>query len=199
MTATASPVGVVLAGGLGRRLGGGKAIVQLRGRALLNHPLEAVLEVLDEVAVVAKRDTELPGLDPRVAVWIEPPLPRHPLAGIVQALRLAAGRPVFVAAGDLALLDRATVRRILAVDRGDAAAVVPRVAGQLQPLCALYAPKALSGLAAFDPQGRATDAVEALGIVELPESDATPYFNVNTPDDLLQATGMLDRRDGFPG
>lgn len=198
MTAPPPTVGVVLAGGLGRRMGGGKAIVQLRGRALLNHPVDALLEVLEEVAVVAKRDVELPGLDPRVAVWIEPPLPRHPLAGIVQALRLAGGRPVFVAAGDLALLDRATVRRILETDPGPAAAVVPRVAGQLQPLCALYRPSALSGLAAFDPQARVVDAVQALGILELPESDATPYFNVNTPDDLLQATAMLDRRDGFP-
>jgi len=194
-----TPIGIVLAGGLGRRMGGGKTIVQLRGRALLNHPVEALLRVFDEVAVVAKRDIELPGLDERVAVWIEPPLPRHPLAGVVQALQLAGGRPVFVAAGDLALLDRATLRRILAVDPGDAAAVVPRVAGRLQPLCALYLPQALPGLAAFDPDGRVTDAVEALGVHVLEETDATPYFNVNTPDDLLQATAMLDRRDGFPG
>ncbi|MTD43901.1 NTP transferase domain-containing protein [Conexibacter sp. W3-3-2] len=198
MSDARAPMGVVLAGGLGRRMGGGKAIVLVRGRALLNHPLAALLAVLPDVAVVAKRDVELPGLDPRVAVWMEPPVPRHPLAGIVQSLRLAGGRPVFVAAGDLALLDRATVRRILAVDRGDADAVVPRVAGRLQPLCALYAPGALGRLAGFDPTVRLTDAVQGLRVRELAETDATPYFNVNTPDDLLQATAMLDRRDGFP-
>lgn len=180
-------------------MGGSKATVLLRGRALLDHPLQAVLSVLSEVAVVGKRDTELPGLDPRAAVWIEPPAPQHPLTGVVQALRLAGGRPVFVAAGDLALLDRATVRRILAVDPGDAAVVVPRAGGVLQPLCALYLPRALSGLAAFDPTVRLTDAVQALGIRELQETDATPYFNVNTPDDLLQAVAMLDRRDDYPG
>lgn len=198
MSMTARPVGVALAGGLGRRMGGGKAIVQVRGRSLLDHPVQALLTVFDEVAVVAKRDVELPGLDERVAVWMEPPLPRHPLAGVVQALRLAGGRPVFVAAGDLALLDRPTIRRVLGTEPGDGRAVVPRVAGVLQPLCALYLPGALAGLAGFDPGVRVTDAVQRLGITELEETDATPYFNVNTPDDLLQASAMLDRRDGFP-
>ena len=94
------PVGAILAGGGGRRIGGDKAIVELPGRPLICYPLEAVREALGQVAVLAKADTELPSL-PGVTVWIEPDARRHPLVGITQALALADGRPVLVCAADL--------------------------------------------------------------------------------------------------
>src|SRR3954463_162362 len=144
------PVGVVLAGGLGRRLGGDKAIVELEGRPLALYPLEALHEVCDQVAVVAKRDTLLPPLGGLAQLWIEPDTPRHPLTGVVHALRLAAGRAILVVAVDLPLIDAATLRAIAATDPGGAVAVVPRVHGRLQPLCALYTPRALAGLDVFD-------------------------------------------------
>src|SRR3954454_14456578 len=97
------PVGVVLAGGLGRRLGGDKAIVELEGRPLALYPLEALHEVCDQVAVVAKRDTLLPPLGGVAQLWSEPDTPRHPLTGVVHALRLAAGRSILVVAVDLPL------------------------------------------------------------------------------------------------
>ncbi|MGB0094561.1 MAG: NTP transferase domain-containing protein, partial [Solirubrobacteraceae bacterium] len=100
MDPSAEPIGVVLAGGSGRRMGGSKATVQLRGRPLISYPLEALQRALREVTVIAKADTELPQM-PGVTVWIEPTTPRHPLVGIVQALALAAGRPVLIVAGDL--------------------------------------------------------------------------------------------------
>jgi molybdopterin-guanine dinucleotide biosynthesis protein A len=188
-----APVGVVLAGGLGRRLGGDKAIVELEGRPLALYPLEALHEVCDEVAVVAKRDTLLPALAGAAQLWIEPDEPRHPLAGVAHALRLAAGRPVLVVAVDLPLMDAATLRGLIEAGRGQGvAAVVPRVHGRLQPLCALYLPGALeAGLASFDASARATDVVESLGIREVEPADPTAFFNVNRPEDLLQASVLI--------
>ncbi|HEX6711829.1 MAG TPA: NTP transferase domain-containing protein, partial [Thermoleophilaceae bacterium] len=52
--------GVVLAGGLGRRMGAPKATAMLVGRPLIAYPLDALGAVTDRVVVVAKRDTELP-------------------------------------------------------------------------------------------------------------------------------------------
>src|SRR6478609_3299075 len=88
------PVGVVLAGGRGRRIGGDKAIVELEGRPLVLYPVEALHEVCDDVAVVAKRDSLLPALAGVADLWVEPDEPRHPLAGVAHALHLAAGRSV---------------------------------------------------------------------------------------------------------
>jgi molybdenum cofactor guanylyltransferase len=185
------PVGVVLAGGRGRRIGGDKAIVELEGRALVRYPLETLHEVCDRVAVVAKRDTILPALAGVADLWIEPDEPRHPLAGVAHALALAGGRSVLAVAVDLPLVDAATLRALCAVDPAGAAAVVPRVEGRLQPLCALYLPAAARPLAAFDASARATDVVEQLGIREVAFADPTPFLNVNRPEDLLQASVLV--------
>jgi molybdopterin-guanine dinucleotide biosynthesis protein A len=191
LSSATAPVGVVLAGGLGRRLGGDKAIVELEGRPLVLYPLEALHEVCDEVAIVAKRDTLLPPLSGLAELWIEPDEPRQPLTGVAHALRLAAGRPILVVAVDLPLMDAATLRALAATDPAGAAAVVPRVHGRLQPLCALYTPGALSGLAAFDASARATDVVVSLGIREVQPADPTAFFNVNRPEDVLQASVLI--------
>jgi molybdenum cofactor guanylyltransferase len=102
-------IGVVLAGGAGRRIGGDKAIVELEGRPLLLYPLNVLRAVLDDVAVVAKQSTVLPGLDAEIAIWLEADEPRHPLAGIVHALRCARGRPIVVLASDMPFVTRGLV------------------------------------------------------------------------------------------
>src|SRR5256885_1284659 len=105
----AGPLGAVLAGGLGRRLGGSKATVALAGRPLISYPLQALRSALGAVVVVAKGDTQLPdGLE--APVWVEPEHPRHPLTGLVHALSLAGGRPVLVCACDLPLVTEELVR-----------------------------------------------------------------------------------------
>lgn len=203
MGETRDPIGVVLAGGAGRRIGGGKAVVELRGTPLLLYPVAALQAVLAEVVVVAKQASELPPL-PGVPIWIEPGMPRHPLAGIVHALEAAGAaagiegmaREILVSAGDLPFLTPSLVERLVRADAGGAPAVVPRAAGRLQPLLARYAPSAHAPLAAAlarDPLPPLTDAVAALRPCVLELEDPLPFFNVNAPEDLLTAAGMLDR------
>jgi molybdopterin-guanine dinucleotide biosynthesis protein A len=185
------PVGVVLAGGLGRRLGGDKAVVEIEGRPLLLYPLESLHEVCEQVAVVAKSETILPPLDGLADLWIEPDEPRHPLTGVEHALRLAGGRAILVVAVDLPLVDAGTLRLIAGTAPGAAVVVAPRVHGRLQPLCALYTPLALEGLAGFDPSAPVTAVVEALGVREIEPPDASAFLNVNRPEDVLQAAVLL--------
>lgn len=188
------PVGVVLAGGRGRRLGGDKAILEIEGRPLAHYAVAALRAVCAEVAVVAKRDSLLPPLGGRAAVWIEPDEPRHPLAGVAHALRLAMGRPVLALAVDLPLVDAATLRALTAREHAQATAVLARVHGRLQPLCALYRPAALAQLATFDVTARATDVVAALGIAVVEPADPDVLLNVNRPEDVLQAAILLTAR-----
>ena len=179
-----SVVGVVLAGGEGRRIGGDKAMVLLDGLALLLHPLRALAEVTAEQAVVAKRDTRLPELPAGVAVWREPDAPRHPLTGVRHALATSGGRPVLCCAVDLALLDAATLRRLLDADDGHHACVVPRVAGHLEPLCTLWHPRALEALAQVTGEPPMRDIVAALDPLVVSFDDPRPFTNVNAPEDL---------------
>jgi molybdenum cofactor guanylyltransferase len=183
----------VLAGGLGRRLGGSKATVELCGKPLLSYPLAALAAVLDEVAIIAKADTELPSL-PGVTVWIEPQTPRHPLMGIVQALGLAGGRPVLVCAGDLPFVPPELVDELARTDPGDAPAVIACDGDSIQPLLGCYRPQALRLLRAPGPDVALRDAVAAIGPKLVQVRDREALFNVNLPEDLLAAAAILDRR-----
>ncbi|HEY3727005.1 MAG TPA: NTP transferase domain-containing protein [Solirubrobacteraceae bacterium] len=188
------PIGVVLAGGLGRRIGGGKPQIELAGQPLIGYPVQALQSVLAEVRVLAKPDTALPAL-PGVEVWTEPAEPRHPLVGIVQALRLAAPRPVLMAAADMPLLTAAAVAELAYAEPAGAPAVVAARDGALEPLLGRYEPSALALLEPAARQAREPlrAAVAAIGprLIELaPEL----LFNVNTAEDLARAEILLSRR-----
>lgn len=190
------PIGAVLAGGSGRRIGGSKAIVGLRGRPLITYPLAALRSVLEDVVIVAKADTELPSL-PGTTVWIEPSAPQHPIVGITHALALAGRRWVLVAAADMPFLNPAVVSALATTDPEGAAAVVAVHAGRVHPLLGCYGPEAAPPLTAALAGGgdvALTDAVMALRprLLELEDSEA--LFNVNAPEDLLHAAAVLDQR-----
>lgn len=189
------PIGVILAGGLGRRMGGSKALVKLGGRPLILYPLDALTLALDEVAVIAKADTLLPSL-PGVTIWIEPPTPRHPLVGITHALALAGRRPIVVCAGDLPFVTPELIDRLAHADPAGAPAVIASREGEMEPQLGCYQQAASNLLA---PAAAAADiplreAVAAIGPRLFEVEDAEELFNVNAPDDLLMASAMLDRR-----
>jgi molybdenum cofactor guanylyltransferase len=191
------PLGVVLAGGAGRRIGGSKALATLNRRTLISYPLEAVWLALGNATIVAKPDTELPTV-PGAAVWIEPQEPLHPLTGLVHAISLAEGRPVLICASDMPLVTPELIKSIAQADPRGAPAVVASFHGEIQPLLACYQPSALGPLtaAAQDPGVRLRVAVEALNPTRYEVEDPDCLFNVNSPDELLQAAAMLDRRRG---
>jgi molybdenum cofactor guanylyltransferase len=190
-------LGAVLAGGAGSRLGGAKAMAELAGRPLIAHPLAALAAAGIEATVVAKPDTELPPLE--VPVLREPDTPRHPLLGIVVALRAAAGRPVVAVACDLPLATPALLAEL-------AAAPEPLVAaapgGEPQPLLARYAPALLpeleAALAREEPLRRTVASLRPrlLGDPELARfgDPAELLLNVNDFSDLRRAGDILARR-----
>lgn len=180
----AAPIGVVLAGGAGRRMGGAKATVELAERPLAAWVLAALGAAVDEVAVVAKRESELPRLSREVRVWREPDEPRHPLAGVAEALRRAGGRPVLTCPLDLPFLGADALRGLLAA-LGELAVI----AGQ--PLVGRFGPGALPALETAVAGGHsARETVAGLEPV-LVEVPAWRLFNVNTPEDLARAEAMV--------
>jgi molybdopterin-guanine dinucleotide biosynthesis protein A len=189
----AQPVGVILAGGRGRRMGGSKATVELRGVPLISYPLEAMTPVLDDVVVLAKADTQLPSL-PGATVWIESHPQHHPLVGIVQAISLAGGRAVLVCAADLPFVTPLLIRALALEDAEGAPAVVAVSAGLMQPLLARYEPEALRLLPGTPGDRPLREHVSAIGPKLLEVDSPEALFNVNAPEDLLSAAAILDHR-----
>ena len=189
------PIGAILAGGRGRRIGGDKAIVELHGRPLISYPLEAVRQALGRVVILAKADTTLPFVS-GVTVWIEPETRRHPLVGITQALALADGGPVLVCGADLPFVSPALVRRLARANPGRAPAVIACTRGEMQPLLGCYQRPALPLLSAEArvATGPVRETIAAIEPVLFEVDDPEELFDVDSPDDLLQAAAMLDRR-----
>jgi molybdopterin-guanine dinucleotide biosynthesis protein A len=185
-----SPLGIVLAGGAGRRLGGAKAKAQLCGRPLISYPLRALEAVLGEAMVVAKADTELPDLGTG-RVWIEREHGRHPLVGLIEALARAGGRDVVVCAVDLPLVTPALVASLAFHPAQRATAVLASHRGETQPLLARYGAHALAPLQAADPGIPLREAVQALSPTLFEVGDPVELFNVNTPADLERAAELL--------
>jgi molybdopterin-guanine dinucleotide biosynthesis protein A len=88
------------------------------------------------------------------------------------------------------------IGRIACADPRGRPAVVASCQGELQPLLACYQPASLAPLsaAAHDSRIRLRDAVAALNPVRYEVEDPELLFNVNSPDELLQAAAMIDRR-----
>ena len=193
---TAEPIGVILAGGAGRRLGGDKAGARLAGRPLIAHPVAAMRAAVTDVAIVTKAAVTLPACPELegVAVWVEPSQPCHPLVGIVHALRVADGRAVLVCAADLPFVTAALLRALAIADAAGAPAVLATgPEDDLQPLLGRYEPSALGLLAGPAAQGtasvRATVAELCPRYVAL--DDPAALFNVNSAAELAEAEEMI--------
>lgn len=187
---------MVLAGGRGSRLGGGKATVELAGRPLISHPLAALAAAGIESFVVAKQSSGVGGALADVQIVTEPEEPSHPLVGIVAALRHAR-RPLVVVACDFPFVPPALLRRLADAPEP---LVVPAPGDALQPLIARWSPALLPDLeAALTREEPLRRTVAALSPRLLDDAELAPFgdparafFNVNTPEDLEAALRSLD-------
>jgi molybdenum cofactor guanylyltransferase len=194
-------VGAVLAGGLSRRMGEPKAVVELAGRPLVARVVSTVGSAGLEPIVVAKPDSPLPPLDCRVLS--EPSEPRHPLTGLLTALRASAGRGVIAIACDMPLVPAKFLRWLAEIE---APVAVCEVGGRLEPLLGRYAPEASAALAAALADGAAMrEAVAALDPHVVSEREIARFgdparivFNVNSPEDLAAAERLLGRSEPEP-
>jgi molybdenum cofactor guanylyltransferase len=193
-----SPVGAVLAGGRGSRIGGAKALAELAGRPLISYPLAAVEEAGLEPLVVAKPDSELPPLGCRL--FREPAQPRHPLCGILAALRHAGERPLVTVGCDMPFAGAGLLAWLGSIPEPLA---VPTIRGEPQPLLARYDGELLPALeAALERAEPLRRTVGALRPRLISEAELARFgdprrlcFNVNTGADLEQAERMLEPTD----
>lgn len=195
-------VGAVLAGGLARRMGGGdKPLRLLAGQPVLAHVLDRFAPQCAALLLNANGDPRrLEGYGlPVVADPVEGFA--GPLAGILAALEwTAAHRPdvsyVVTVAGDCPFLPRDLVARLIAARRLENAGIaLASSAGRTHPVVGLW-PVALrealrqalvEGLRkVFDWTGRHSAA-----IASWPAEPVDPFFNVNTPQDLLESERLL--------
>jgi molybdopterin-guanine dinucleotide biosynthesis protein A len=195
--------GVILAGGLSRRMGGGdKCLRQLAGRSILDHVIARLRPQLADLAVNANGDPA------RFAAFglpvIADSIPGHagPLAGILAALDWAAGRDsssthVLVAPADTPFLPLDLVARLATAIHGRGGCALAASAGRLHPVVGLWPVSCRGALRhAITDEGlrKVEDWSGRIGAMAVAfEGKAPdPFFNVNSPADLEAAAVFLN-------
>jgi molybdopterin-guanine dinucleotide biosynthesis protein A len=204
MGARVSIAGVILAGGLAQRMGGGdKCLLPLGGRPMLAHVIERLAPQVDRLAINANGDPArlrafgLPVLADSVAGF------PGPLAGVLAGLDWAAeeGAELLIsAAGDTPFFPADLVAGLRAA-AGAAGTPLAMAATQGEgggterhPTFGLWPVAMREDLRASIAGGtrRVVDWTEPRGCARAVfHGPGQPFFNVNTPADLARAEAML--------
>jgi molybdenum cofactor guanylyltransferase/molybdopterin-guanine dinucleotide biosynthesis protein MobB len=180
---------VILAGGLGTRIGGNKGLQQLHGQALLAWVLEAVRQDSSEVLINANTALEAYRVfgcrlvTDELAGW------QGPLAGLQAALKRAQGEYVLTVPCDTPFLPHDLVPRLYAAhSKAAAQASVAVVAGRRQPAIALYQRSVLPQLQQYLASGKrkVNDWLDTLQLNEVVFDNAGDFENINTREELAR-------------
>jgi molybdopterin-guanine dinucleotide biosynthesis protein A len=195
--------GVLLAGGLARRMGGGdKPLRTIAGRTILERVIESLAPQCDGLILNANGDPERFAFTGVPVVPDDVPGFAGPLAGILAALDwTATHRPgiawVASAAADSPFLPHDFVARLHAVRE---AAGMPLACaesgGQAHPVNALWPVALRADLrhALVVEDLRKIDrwtARHGVARASWPDAPVDPFFNANTPEDLGEAERLL--------
>jgi molybdopterin-guanine dinucleotide biosynthesis protein A len=189
----------ILVGGRAHRLGGlDKSRLDVGGRTILDHQLDALAGVVDRIVLIGT--TAAPPARPGVEVAADIRPGCGSLGGLYTALRVAAG-PVVVVACDMPFLTGAFLA-FLRDALGSHDAAIPRTPDGLHPLCAVYAQACLGPVERRLDTGRlkVVDALAGLHVREIGPHEIEPFdpdgllfMNLNTPDDLSRAVARAGR------
>lgn len=201
-------LGVVLAGGLARRMGGGdKGLLMLGGQPILARIVERLRPQVEAVVINANGDPArfaafgLPVAEDAVPDFA------GPLAGVLAGLAWArANRPdvtdIVTVPGDGPFLPRDLVAHLVAAREAAAADLACAVsAGQPYPVIGLWPLRLHDDLhRAVTAEGiRKVDlwtARHRLAQASFAAHPVDPFFNANTPEDVAAAERLLARLEG---
>ena len=181
--------GVVLAGGLGRRMGGvDKGLQELHGRPLVSHVIERLTPQVDELLINANRNGERYAAFGYRVIPDQIPDFAGPLAGLHAALSAANHPLVATAPCDSPFLPADLISRLLeALTATDADLAVARTFDQPHPVFCLCRRTMLPHLNDYLASGRRkmADWYATLKVVEVAfDDEAEAFENINTREEL---------------
>ena len=199
------PLGVVLAGGLARRMGGGdKARLRIGGRTIIERVLARLKPQCAALILNANGDPARFADTGLAVVPDSVPDFAGPLAGILAGLDWAAREAPDVAdivsvPGDCPFLPEDLVARLSAARTREAAPLACARSGEWRhPVVGLW-PVALRGdlRQALVAEGlrkiEAWTARHGVAVADWPAVPVDPFFNINTPEDAAEAERIAAR------
>ncbi len=201
--ATKKPAGVILAGGRSSRMGGSrKALLELNGRPLLAHVIDRLQAHLDPLMLSC--DSETSEFESFGLPLVPDLLPgfRGPLTGLYSALQCLADKgqqnSLVLCPCDAPFIPHNLVQTLLDADQeNEKPVVVISYQGVQQPTFSMWHTHHLPAIheaAVKRGDGGLRYMLKSLPhtVVEWAPAEPSPFFNINTPNDLKTAATLLD-------
>ncbi len=193
--------GVILAGGENKRFSGrNKAFIDVCGTPTLDRIYRLFKQLFDEIILVTKEPGQYLHYDMLiVSDFFEIP---SSLTGIHAGLFYSNHPYAFFTACDTPFLKKELIQTVLDAIEPRFDAVIPETSKGLEPLCAAYSKKSLDLIEHHLRQDRLKimrifkkRRIKRLSEKVLREADPdlASFFNINTPEDLVQAEQIAKR------
>lgn len=187
-----SMTGIVLAGGRSRRMGFNKAFIEFNSRRLIDHSVELLKEIFEEVIVVVKDVRTYTYLNVRIVRdLIEE---QGSLVGLYSGLLSSSSEYNFIAACDMPFLKKEVIHYLASLTKGYDA-VIPLYNGHYEPLHGIYSRRCLKVLEERirERDFRITSIFKTLNVRVVKEEevrgfdpDLISFMNINTREDLTK-------------
>jgi molybdopterin-guanine dinucleotide biosynthesis protein A len=181
---------VVLAGGEGKRIGGGKPLKTFRGERLIDRAVRLARSWSDSVAIAIRDRSQVGPVSAELILDEDVP---GPLGGLISGMKFASaeGRSfVLIIPADMPFLPAGLLDRLRQAI-GDKGCALAESGGQLHPVCGLWQSNAVGPVLDYAASGRRSlkGLAAAIGFVavEWPTEPVDPFFNINTSEDLAEA------------
>ena len=185
-------IGAVLAGGISRRYGKEKALLEWNGRTFLDIAASRLKKVCDDVVISVDKKGRFASRE--ALREIEDVMPGEGAGvGILSVLRAHEGCAVLVTPVDMPLMRESTLQALLRARDWGASAAVLEVDGIQQPLVGVYEPRAAAIIEECLRRDERklvimTHAMKA-AVVRPPAAEEPYLVNINSPDDFRKLTG----------
>ncbi len=182
---------VILAGGEGARIGGGKPLRSLGGKRLIDRALEQAMHWSNAVAIAVREVSQVAPVDATL-VHDEPDV-EGPLGGLIAGLKFARTvgcKSLLTIPSDMPFLPTDLLER-LRRSAGDRGSALASSGGHVHPVCGFWPSRSVDQIPDYVASGRRSlkgfaqmlDCVE----VEWSAEPTDPFFNINSVEDLAEA------------
>ncbi|RLB41767.1 MAG: molybdenum cofactor guanylyltransferase [Deltaproteobacteria bacterium] len=183
-------VGIILAGGKSARYGRNKALENIGGKALIEHVVDTVRPLFQDIIVITNTPSEYSHLGLEMHQDIIKGL--GPIGGIYTALKVIKEDYGFVVACDMPFLNKALITYMVSLKKGFDV-VVPRMGWKIEALHAIYNRGCIEQIEK-NIQGKIYQVMRVFDSVNVRyvdeeeikkfDPDLKSFLNINRPHDL---------------
>jgi len=185
-----SLTGVILSGGKSIRMGGNKAFSEIRGERIIDHTVDLLQKIYNQVILVTNEPLKYSYLDLEIVLDLIPE--SGPLVGIYTGLFYSSHSYSFITACDMPFLNRKVIEYMLTIKK-NYDVVIPHLSDGYHPLHALYSKRCIKFIKEQirEDNLKITDFFNRVKVREVPsdeiislDPDLRSFLNINTPKDL---------------